>query len=90
MADFIKEGISILFSKEKVDLLKQMGMFIKVTGKMESLTVKEFFTKRNQVKFRKVYGKMDNIKVNFLMDVQKNIKLCLRIKSYQLNFLIIL
>ena len=60
--------------------MKQTEMFIKVIGKMESLMGKEFITKRNQVTFKKVYGKMDNIKVNFLMDVQRNSKLCLRIK----------
>ena len=60
--------------------MKQTEMFIKVIGKMESLMGKEFITKRNQFTFKKVYGKMDNIKVNFLMDVQRNSKLCLRIK----------
>jgi len=67
-----------------------MEMFIKVIGKMESLMGKEFITKRNQARFKKVYGKMENIKINFLMDVQRNSKLCLRIKLCQLNFLIIL
>ncbi len=80
MVDFIKEDISILFSKEKEDWLKRMEMFIKVIGKMENSMEKEFIMKRKQAIFKKEYGKMDNIKVNFLMDAQKNIKLCLRIK----------
>jgi len=70
--------------------LKQTEMFIKVIGKMESLMGKEFITKRYQVRFKKEFGKMDSIKINFLMDVQTNSKLCLRIKLCQLNFLIIL
>ena len=55
-------------------------MFIKVIGKIENSMEKEFIMKRKQAIFKKEYGKMDNIKVNFLMDAQKNIKLCLRIK----------
>jgi hypothetical protein len=36
MEDFIKEEISILFSKAKADWLKQMEMSIKVIGRMEN------------------------------------------------------
>jgi hypothetical protein len=90
MADFTKEDISILFSKAKVDWLKQTEMSIKVIGRMENLMEKEYIMIRNQASFKKVYGRMDSLKVNSLMDVQRNLKLCLRTKKFQLNFLIIL
>ena len=65
-------------------------MSIKVIGKMEKLTANASFMKRNQARFKKVYGKMDSIKGNSLMDVQRNTKRCLRTTRCQLNFLIIL
>jgi hypothetical protein len=65
-------------------------MSIKVIGRMENLMEKEYIMIRNQASFKKVYGRMDSLKVNSLMDVQRNLKLCLRTKKFQLNFLIIL
>jgi hypothetical protein len=67
-----------------------MEMSIKVIGKMENLMEKASIMKKKQAIFKKVYGKMDNLRVNSLMDVQRNTKLCLRTKKHQLNFLIIL
>jgi len=67
-----------------------MGTSIKVIGRMENLMEKESFMIRKQDRFKKVYIKMDSIKVNSHMDVHKNSKLCLRNKNHQLSFLIIL
>ena len=46
MVDYIKEDISILFSKAKADWLKQMEMSIKVIGKMENLMEKASIMKK--------------------------------------------
>jgi hypothetical protein len=67
-----------------------MGTSIKVIGRMANSMEKESFMIRKQDRFKKVYIKMDSIKVNSHMDVHKNSKQCLRHKNHQLSFLIIL
>lgn len=62
-------------------------MSIKVIGKMENLMEKASIMKKKQAIFKKVYGKMDSLRVNFLMDVQRNSKLCLRTKNTTLTSL---